>query len=161
MGHDGHGVGMDEVQQVEAGKRKRQGPQQCGVAPRQPATQQQIAAGEHQRIADEQFQVEGHAQRQKAVEGQMKRVIGAGLSFAGEIKSTEQRGKPIERFAGLQLLGIERPQRQMKRTQIVGHVDTAGQQRNGHRQRTIAQQPPEQPGEQPSFGRRRWCRWGA
>ena len=52
MGHHGHGVGMDEVQQIEAGKRKRRRAQQGRVAPQPPAAQQQISAGEHQGIAD-------------------------------------------------------------------------------------------------------------
>ena len=82
MGHHGHGVGMNKVQQVEAGKREDQSPQQRRVAAGKPAPQQQIAPPQHQRIADEQFQVEGHAERQKAIEHQMQRMIRAGLAFA-------------------------------------------------------------------------------
>ena len=135
VGHDGDRIGMDEVQQVEAAEREGQRPQRGRVAPAQRPAEQQIHAGERQRVAGQQFDVERGAQWQPAVQPEVPGMVGAQLAFGCNIEAAEQLAHPVKRLAVGELLGIKVAQRQVELAQVVGHVYAAEKKRQGqHRE---------------------------
>ena len=63
----------------------------------------------------------------------MQRMIRTHLTFAGEVKPTEQIATPIKAVAVCQRAGIKVPQRQMKCSQVVGGIDHSTRRRAGKR----------------------------
>src|SRR5438445_497994 len=59
-------------------------------------------------------------------------MISADLSLASQIESAIQLRRPVEPVAVGEAILIERAERKVERSQVVGRVDAAGQHRTGH-----------------------------
>ena len=77
VGHDGHGVWVYKMQEVESAERKQQPARQGNVAAPQHAPQEEPHACHHQRIGEQQFGGKSDLQREQPVEQQVQGMVRA------------------------------------------------------------------------------------
>ncbi len=139
MRHHRDRIRMHEMQQAKARECEYQGAEERRVVATDQPTEQQEHAEQQGRIVQQKLPVECGAERQRAVERLMQRMIGAELPLAGHEEPTIERGHPIEGFAGGEPFGVKGAERQMKVAQVVVRVDALEEKRRcqdgQHRQR--------------------------
>jgi hypothetical protein len=147
VGDDRHHVDVMEVQQVEPAERDQHRTQQRRRLAEPQAPQEPERPGECGRIAGDDLEIEGGAQREQPVEQLMERMEHADLPFAVEIEPGEDGRRPEQRVARLERALIDVAHRQVEPDEVVVDEHPPAEQRNAERRQQRNAAGEDDPGE--------------
>ena len=129
------------MQRTESAEGKDNRAKPCSVVSAEMPPQEQLHPEQHERITQQNLEIERSRQRQAAIQQQMQRMIGTSLTRSRQKEAAEESRHPVKGITIRQTLSVKLTNRKVVILQVIPDIDTPGEQGKKHPRQQCKRSP--------------------